>query len=49
MSYADITTKDPNPIKRFSQRRRFADTLSLFPDALHPTAVLDFGGGDGEL
>jgi SAM-dependent methyltransferase len=51
MSYADITTHDPNPIKRWLQGRRFVDALKVLKGArarnrLH---VLDYGAGNGEL
>ncbi len=51
MAYADITTRDRNPLKRWLQRRRFSDALAVVTN-LHATAklrVLDFGAGDGEL
>jgi len=51
MTYESITIKDPNPIKRWLQKRRFADAMRAWknppPDGL--LHVLDFGGGDGEL
>jgi SAM-dependent methyltransferase len=51
MSYADATTNDPNPIKRWIHRRRFAHALRVFgrkpPRAAD--SILDFGGGIGEL
>ena len=49
MAYADITTNDPNPIKRWLQRNRFVEAISLLPKEISPTCILDFGGGDGEL
>ncbi len=33
MAYADITVRDPNPIKRWLQRRRFRDALAILYDA----------------
>lgn len=51
MAYADLTTNDRNPVKRWLQRRRFSDALAVLTNA-HATAalrVLDFGAGDGEL
>ncbi len=51
MAYADITTKDPNPVKRWIQRRRFRDAVDILR-RVAPRAdaeVLDFGGGNGEL
>jgi len=47
-SYAALTRGDPNPLKRFVQRRRLADALRLVDD-LSPSLVVDFGGGDGAL
>jgi SAM-dependent methyltransferase len=49
MKYSDITINDPNPIKRFIQKRRFVDALSLFPTHINPNVILDFGGGNGQL
>ena len=51
MAYADITVRDPNPIKRWLQRRRFRDALAILYDAdsAKSLKILDFGGGDGEL
>jgi SAM-dependent methyltransferase len=51
MAYADITTRDSNPIKRWLQRRRFTDALAVLAhaDATAKLRVLDFGAGDGEL
>lgn len=51
MAYADITTKDRNPVKRWLQRRRFDDALAVLRNAHATTAlrILDFGAGDGEL
>ncbi len=51
MSYADITIRDPNPIKRWMQHRRFTDALAVLKAAELSvrTRVLDFGAGDGEL
>jgi SAM-dependent methyltransferase len=51
VKYADLTINDPNPVKRWVQRRRFADAVGVLrgrPDA-GPIRVLDFGAGDGEL
>jgi len=51
MTYESITINDPNPIKRWLQRRRYSDAIrvwkNLCPNGL--VYVLDFGGGDGEL
>jgi cyclopropane fatty-acyl-phospholipid synthase-like methyltransferase len=51
MTYADITTRDSNPVKRWLQRRRFTDALAVLAsaDANARMRVLDFGAGDGEL
>jgi SAM-dependent methyltransferase len=51
MAYADITTRDSNPVKRWLQRRRFTDALAVLAsaDANARMRVLDFGAGDGEL
>ena len=51
MAYADITLRDPNPIKRWLQRRRFADAVRLLSSGndRNELRILDFGAGDGEL
>ena len=51
MPYVDITINDPNPIKRWIQRRRFGDALAVIDSrsSVCTIAILDFGGGDGEL
>ena len=51
MTYADITTRDSNPVKRWLQRRRFTDALAVLAsaDATAKMRVLDFGAGAGEL
>ena len=51
MAYADITISDRNPVKRWLQRRRFSDAVSVLTKLQARTAlrVLDFGTGDGEL
>lgn len=49
MSYADKTFKDRNPIKRFFQKSRLNDALSMIPEALSPKSIVDFGAGNGEL
>ncbi|CAA9492557.1 MAG: hypothetical protein AVDCRST_MAG05-1969 [uncultured Rubrobacteraceae bacterium] len=51
MRYSDKTFNDRNPVKRFVQRRRLGDALSVL-DGLGEDfsgRVLDFGGGSGEL
>ena len=47
-SYAELTRRDPNPLKRLLQRRRLADALRLARD-LSPRLIVDYGGGDGAL
>jgi len=51
MTYADITTGDSNPLKRWLQRRRFSDALAVLRCAQvdYRLRVLDFGAGNGEL
>jgi Methyltransferase domain. len=51
LSYADITTNDRNPIKRWLQNRRLDDALVPLRhhDAQSSASALDFGGGDAEL
>jgi SAM-dependent methyltransferase len=52
MAYADITVADHNPVKRWLQRRRFADAIKVLRRARlgdDRPRVLDFGAGDGEL
>ena len=50
MNYADITVNDPNPLKRWLQRRRLTDALVTIKGPRHtPLRVLDIGAGDGEL
>lgn len=49
--YADITLGDRNPVKRYLQKRRLEDAVSIVED-LYPGfagTFLDFGGGDGAL
>lgn len=51
MNYSDITIRDRNPVKRWLQRRRFADALGVLRD-VRPgdrLRILDYGAGDGEL
>jgi trans-aconitate methyltransferase len=49
--YSMITFKDPSAIKRYVQRRRLADALSVLDqrDERFAGRVLDYGGGNGEL
>lgn len=50
MTYAEKTTGDPNPIKRWLQRRRFVEAVSAVPvSGLRGSRVLDYGAGNGEL
>jgi len=52
MNYSDITTRDANPLKRWIQRRRFADALAVLESVPGRSArlqVLDYGAGNGEL
>lgn len=49
MTYADITRKDANPIKRYLQRSRFRDALRLVGAHRQPANVVDFGAADGEF
>lgn len=50
-SYADLTTADANPLKRFVQRRRLADALGVLRSvsADVQVSILDYGGADGQL
>jgi len=48
MLYSDFTTNDPNPVKRFLQRRRLADAVALIEDRA-PKVILDFGAGNGDM
>lgn len=49
--YSDITVNAANPVKRYVQRRRLRDALSVLDglDRRFAGKVLDFGGGSGEL
>src|SRR5579872_1850252 len=47
--YADLTFRDPNPVKRFLQRRRLAHAIELTREMARPRRILDFGAGNGEL
>jgi SAM-dependent methyltransferase len=50
MAYADLTVRDPNTVKRWLQRHRFADAIGMLPlTGAEPLRILDFGAGDGEL
>jgi SAM-dependent methyltransferase len=49
--YSDITVNAANPVKRYVQRRRLRDALSVLNglDRRFAGKILDFGGGSGEL
>jgi SAM-dependent methyltransferase len=47
-SYARLTRNDPNPLKRWLQRRRLDDALAAAGPA-EPLCIVDYGGGDGAL
>jgi SAM-dependent methyltransferase len=47
MPYASLTRNDRNPLKRFLQRRRLIDALSLAGDVASGI-IVDYGAGDGE-
>jgi SAM-dependent methyltransferase len=47
-SYARLTREDPNPCKRWLQRRRLDHALQAAWPA-EPATVVDYGGGDGAL
>lgn len=49
MSYSAITFKDKNPIKRWLQMRRLLTALKLAEKLSTPSAICDFGAGNGEL
>lgn len=49
MAYSDITIDDPNPVKRWLQRRRFKTAMDLYGKHDSPLTVLDFGAGNGHL
>ena len=50
MAYSDITLNDRSAVKRWLQRRRFADALQALDGRLDDQQqILDFGAGDGEL
>jgi SAM-dependent methyltransferase len=55
MAYADITLRDPNPVKRWLHRQRFRDAVDIArrenvpAQGERPLRILDFGAGDGEL
>jgi SAM-dependent methyltransferase len=50
MSYAEITFKDKNSIKRWLQQQRLFSAVELCGRSLRPPkAICDFGAGNGEL
>jgi SAM-dependent methyltransferase len=49
MNYANFTRDDKNPVKRFLQRKRLQDALSLAIGCGPLSRILDYGAGDGEL
>ncbi|WP_019141913.1 class I SAM-dependent methyltransferase [Noviherbaspirillum massiliense] len=49
MSYAEITFKDKNPVKRWLQRRRLVSAVQAVSRFKAPAVVCDFGAGNGEL
>jgi hypothetical protein len=50
MSYADLTFKDKNFVKRYLQRRRLDSAVKLSGFGCgNPKVIVDFGGGNGEL
>lgn len=50
MSYAEITFRDRNPVKRWLQRHRLVFAIELCRRAVRaPAAICDFGAGNGEL
>ena len=49
MSYAEITFKDKNPIKRWLQNYRLISAIKLYCPQQSPETICDFGAGNGEL
>ena len=51
MDYADYTINDPNPLKRWIQRRRYSDAVDVVRNLFgsRRIRILDFGAGNGEL
>jgi SAM-dependent methyltransferase len=50
VSYAEITFKDKNPIKRYLQKQRLVSAVRLLgKSSIIPSSILDFGAGNGEL
>jgi SAM-dependent methyltransferase len=48
LRYSDITFEYPSPNKRYVQRKRLTDALSVLGECF-TGSVLDYGGGNGEL
>ncbi|MCX2979880.1 class I SAM-dependent methyltransferase [Halieaceae bacterium IMCC14734] len=50
MSYADLTFRDKNPIKRWLQEQRLVSAVQLCGQSRStPDTICDFGSGNGEL
>jgi SAM-dependent methyltransferase len=50
MSYAELTFKDRNPIKRWLQNQRLISAINLYKNVdQRPSQICDFGAGNGEL
>jgi SAM-dependent methyltransferase len=47
-TYAALTRDDPNPVKRWLQRRRLSDAFRAAGGST-PGLVVDYGGGDGAM
>lgn len=48
-TYAQMTLEDPNPLKRWVQRRRLADALACVTAKFPVDNLVDYGAGDGAL
>lgn len=49
ISYEELTVGDPNPVKRWLHRRRYARAAKLIGPLSVGAQILDFGSGSGEL
>jgi SAM-dependent methyltransferase len=50
MSYAELTFKDRNPLKRWLQNQRLVSAINLYKcTEQNPSQLCDFGAGNGEL
>lgn len=50
MSYAEVTFKDENPVKRWLQQQRLTSAIELVSGSQRvPRVICDFGAGNGEL